>query len=79
VRRELVSAQRLRPLLTYATPHAAVQVRIQLTRIHLALADTAAARTLMRETDELLRQRPGLGTLVGEASALRVQLAKEST
>jgi LuxR family maltose regulon positive regulatory protein len=77
VRQQLVSAQRLRSLLTYALPHVAVQVRIELTRVHLALADTAGARTLMREIDELLAQRPGLGTLVGEASALRAQLASQ--
>ena len=77
VRRELVSAQRLRPLLTYAVPHVAVQVRIELTRVHLALADVAGARALMREIDELLKRRPGLGTLTGEAETLRVQLAKE--
>ena len=65
VRRQLVSAQRLRPLLTYAVPHVAVQVRIELTRVHLALADTAGARALMREIDELLKRRPGLGTLTG--------------
>jgi LuxR family maltose regulon positive regulatory protein len=76
-RRELVSAQRLRPLLTYAMPHAAVQARIELTRVHLAVADVAGARTLMREIDALLRRRPGLGTLVGEAAALRTLLAKE--
>jgi LuxR family maltose regulon positive regulatory protein len=77
VRRQLVSAQRLRPLLTYAVPHVAVQVRIELTRVHLALADVAGARALMREIDELLKRRPGLGTLTGEAETLRVQLAKE--
>ena len=66
--RQLVSAQRLRPLLTYALPYLAVQARIELTRVHLALADLAGARTLMREVDELLRRRPGLGTLVGEAA-----------
>ena len=76
-RRELVTAQRLRPLLTYAMPHAAVQARIELTRVHLAVADLAGARTLMREIDELLRRRPGLGTLVGEAATLRTLLAKE--
>ena len=76
-RQELVSAQRLRPLLTYALPHLAVQARIELTRVHLALADLAGARTLMREIDELLKRRPGLGTLVGEAEALRARLAKE--
>ena len=76
-RRELVSAQRLRPLLTYALPHVAVQTRIELIRVYLGLADLAGARTLMREVDELLKRRPSMGTLVGEAGALRAQLAKE--
>jgi LuxR family maltose regulon positive regulatory protein len=76
-RRELVSAQRLRPLLTYALPYLAVQARIELARVHLALADLEGARTLMREIDEVLRRRPGLGTLAGEARALRDQLARE--
>jgi LuxR family maltose regulon positive regulatory protein len=76
-RPELIVAQRLRPLLTYAIPHLAVQARIQLTHVHLALGDIAAARTLMREIDDLLRRRPGLGTLAGEAEAFRAQLAKE--
>jgi LuxR family transcriptional regulator, maltose regulon positive regulatory protein len=77
VRRELVEAQRLRALLTYAVPHAAVQARIELARVHLALADIAGARTLMREIDEVLERRPGLGTLVGEAEALRTQLSRQ--
>jgi len=76
-REELASAQRLRPLLTYALPYFAVQARIELASVHLALADLAGARTLMREVDELLRRRPGLGTLAGQAQALRAQLAKE--
>jgi LuxR family transcriptional regulator, maltose regulon positive regulatory protein len=76
-RQELASAQRLRPLLTYALPYFAVQARIELASVHLAVADLAGARTLMREVDELLGRRPGLGTLVGQAQALRAQLAKE--
>ena len=31
----------------------------------------------MREVDDLLRRRPGLGTLVGEARALRAQLSRD--
>jgi LuxR family maltose regulon positive regulatory protein len=31
----------------------------------------------MREVDELLRRRPGLGTLAGQAQALRVRLSEE--
>ena len=77
VRQELLKAQRARHLLTYALPYFAVQARIELTRVHFALGDLAGARTLMREIDDLLKRRPGLGTLVGQAGALRVRLAKE--
>jgi LuxR family maltose regulon positive regulatory protein len=76
-RTELVSAQRPRHLLTYAMPQLAVQARIELAHVHLALGDLAGARTLRREIDELLRQRPDLGTLIGEAQALRTLLSKE--
>ena len=75
-RQDLVSAQRMRHELTYALPHFAVQARIGLARACIALTDLAGARTLTREIDELLRHRPGLGTLVGEAEALRAQLSK---
>jgi LuxR family transcriptional regulator, maltose regulon positive regulatory protein len=75
--RELVSAQRLRPFLTYIHPHLAIQARIELAQVHLALADMAGARTLMREIDEILKRRPDLGTLVGEARALRARLTAE--
>jgi LuxR family transcriptional regulator, maltose regulon positive regulatory protein len=76
-RRELVSAQRLRPMVTHAFPHLAVQARIELIRAHLLLADMAGARTLMREIDEILKRRPDLGTLVGEARALRARLSAQ--
>ncbi|HYX59301.1 MAG TPA: LuxR C-terminal-related transcriptional regulator [Streptosporangiaceae bacterium] len=76
-RRELVRAQRLRPFLTYVQPHLAVQARLELARAQFALADMAGARTLMREIDEILKRRPDLGTLVGEARALRARLSAE--
>ena len=76
-RAELISAQRLRPLLTYAIPHFAVQARIEIVRVQLALGDVPGARTLMPEVDEILRRRPDLGTLVGEARALRDLLSAE--
>ena len=76
-RQQLVNAQRVRALLTYTQPHLAVQARIALIRVHLALADIAGARTLMREIDEILKRRPDLGTMVGEAQTLRSQLARE--
>ena len=76
-RRELLSAQHLRTLLTYSLPYLAVQARVELARVHLALADLAGARTLMHEVDDLLRRRPGLGTLVEEATAVQAQLSKD--
>jgi LuxR family transcriptional regulator, maltose regulon positive regulatory protein len=76
---ELVTAQRARPRLTYAQSHLAVQARLELARVHLALGDIAAARTLTREIDDVIKHRPGLGTLVGEAQALRARLSKERT
>jgi LuxR family maltose regulon positive regulatory protein len=74
--RELLSGQRLRHLLNYALPYLAVQARIEMTRVYLALSDATGARALMREIDDVLRRRPRLGTLVGEAQALRTQIAK---
>jgi LuxR family transcriptional regulator, maltose regulon positive regulatory protein len=76
-RRELTNALRLRPLMTYAHPHWAVQLRIALIRVHLVLNDLAGARTIMREIAEILKRRPDLGTLVGEAQELRARLAGE--
>jgi LuxR family maltose regulon positive regulatory protein len=77
VRQNLAMAQRLRPVLTYAVPHLAVQARIELIRVYLALADLAGARTLMREIEQLLRRRPSLGTLTDQAEALRAQLSRK--
>src|SRR6516164_11500473 len=39
-------------------------------------SDSAGARTLMKEIDELLKRRPDLGTLVDEAEALRAQVSR---
>ncbi len=73
-RAELGRAQRLRPLLTHAIPHLAVQTLLAMTRVHMTLADAAGARTLLWEIDQVLRRRPGLGTLPAQAEDLRAQL-----
>jgi LuxR family maltose regulon positive regulatory protein len=73
---ELTQAQRLRPTLTYALPHLAVQARIELARCHLALSDVAAAQVLLQEVSEVLTLRPGLGVFAGEADNLRTELAQ---
>jgi LuxR family transcriptional regulator, maltose regulon positive regulatory protein len=71
---DLVRAQRLRPQLTYVLPLFAVQARLELVRAYLALTDVAGARTVMREADDVLRRRPDLGILPGQADELRSQI-----
>ena len=73
---ELTRAQRLRPALTYALPYLAVQSRIELARCHLALFDIAAARTLLREVEEILIRHPDLGVFAGQAGDLRTELSR---
>jgi len=75
-RAELTRAQRLRPDLTHALPHLAVQARIELARCHLALLDFAAARTLLREADDILIRRPDLGVFAQQADDIRAELAQ---
>jgi LuxR family maltose regulon positive regulatory protein len=71
---ELAKAHRLRPLLTRAIPHLAVQTRIELARAHISLADPAGARTMLQESSDVLRRRPHLGVLVEHEAELRAQL-----
>jgi LuxR family transcriptional regulator, maltose regulon positive regulatory protein len=73
-REDLARAGRLRGRLTWALPHLAVQVRLELARTYLALTDATAARTLLLEVDDLLSRRPRLGLLRDQASELRAQL-----
>ena len=70
----LTRAQRLRPRLTYALPHYAVQTRLELARAFLSLADAGGAATMLRETESILRRRPDLGTLPDQVDDLRASL-----
>ena len=54
----LARAHRLRPQLDHAIPWVTVQVGIALTRVHLALGDAGAARTVLFETEQILELRP---------------------
>jgi LuxR family transcriptional regulator, maltose regulon positive regulatory protein len=73
-RQALVRAQLLRPQLTYVLSWFAVQTRLELARVHVALRDVAGARTLLRETDEIMRRRPDLGLLRGEVERLGAEV-----
>jgi LuxR family transcriptional regulator, maltose regulon positive regulatory protein len=73
-REHLARAVHLRPLLTSAMPHRAVQTLVELAQAYLALDDVAGARTALRQADEIIRGRPDLGVLPGQAADLRAAL-----
>ena len=52
-------------------PH---EFTVELIRAYFTLTDVAAAQTVFREVDDLLRWRPDLGILGCQASQLRSQL-----
>ena len=78
-RSALARAEDLRRRLTYALPHLAVQVRLELAHTYLALTDVAAAKRALWEVDNVFRQRPDLGVLRGQAEELRAQLGAMRT
>ena len=77
-RAALARAHRLRPQLDYGIPWLTVQVGLELTRAHLALAEPGPARTVLSETERVLALRPDLGSLVEEAQELHDHVAATS-
>jgi LuxR family maltose regulon positive regulatory protein len=70
----LARAARLRPLLSHAFPHFAVQTLLELARAYLALDDAAGARVVLREARDIIQRRPNLGVLPQQAEELRSRL-----
>ena len=75
-RQALVSAQRMRPMMTHALSWFAVQARLELAKAHLALSDARGAAVLYHEADDVIHRRPRLGTLVAEAEDVRLKLSR---
>jgi LuxR family maltose regulon positive regulatory protein len=73
--RQLTRAMRARPSATYLLPYLAVQLRLHLATVYLALAEPATVRQLLREIDDIVSRRPALGTLIDEVKEFRVALA----
>ena len=70
--RQLVAvAARLRPLLSYALPVMSVQVLLEMAQAYLGLADPGGARAVLRQADDILQQRPALGTLPARVAELQ--------
>jgi len=77
--RQLNRAMQARPTATYLLPYHAVRLRLQLAKVYLALADVATARQLLREIDDIVRQRPMLGALIDEVKEFRRVLVASTT
>ena len=77
-RTALARAHRLRPLLDHGLPWLTVQVGLELTRAHLALAEARAARTVLTETERVLEVRPHMGSLIEDARELHERVAATS-
>jgi LuxR family maltose regulon positive regulatory protein len=74
VDRQLARAMRYRPSCTLALPYVAAHARLQMAKVFMAIGDQATARHLLREIDDVLVQRPALGTLEMEISKFRAML-----
>ena len=74
-RAALARAHRLRPLLDHGIPWTTIEVGLELTRAHLALADAGAARAVLTETEQVLELRPDMGSLVEETRELHERVA----
>jgi LuxR family maltose regulon positive regulatory protein len=77
-RAALTRAHRLRPLLDHGLPWLTIQVGLELTRAHLALAEPGAARTILTETEQVLELRPHMGSLIEDARELHERVAATS-
>ncbi len=76
--RQLTRAMRARPSCTYVMPWLAVRARLQLAKAFARDGDQSTARHLLREIDDILLHRPGLGALVDEVAEFRELLTSSS-
>jgi LuxR family maltose regulon positive regulatory protein len=77
-RAALTRAHRLRPMLNYGLPWLTIQVGLELARAHLTLAEPGPARTILAETEQVLKLRPHMGSLIEDARELRERVAATS-
>ncbi|MFN8619942.1 MAG: LuxR C-terminal-related transcriptional regulator [Chloroflexota bacterium] len=77
--RHLARFDRLRPGLGRTFPYVSPLARTQALEVHLATGDMAAARTLLRETDDILRHQPDLGWIARTIERLRDRMESSGT
>jgi LuxR family maltose regulon positive regulatory protein len=73
-RRYAARTARLRPLLVYSIPVVPVQTLLELARVYIALGDPGGADAALRQAEDIIRERPNLGVLPGQATQLRANL-----
>ena len=78
-RAELVRAQLVSPLATYASPSFAIGALLELARAYLAIADPGGARNAVSQAEAIARRRPALGVLGGGVVEMRERLRDAST
>ena len=66
----IARVNRMRPIATAALPIPSLQMRFETIRACIVLGEASAARTLLLEVNDILRQCPDLGALVYEAAEL---------
>lgn len=71
----LARAALVRPRLSAAIPGESVQILGEMARAYVELSDVVGARALIREADDILIERPGLGVLAEKLDTLRSSLA----
>jgi LuxR family transcriptional regulator, maltose regulon positive regulatory protein len=72
--RHAAQAARLRPLLVYSIPVVPVQALLELTGVYIGLGDPGGADAALRQAEDILRERPQLGVLQGQARRLRARV-----
>jgi LuxR family maltose regulon positive regulatory protein len=75
-RPDLEWTEQLMPLLGRALPWCAVQTHLELTRVHLALADLTAAQVALDRAAAVLRRRPRLGRLAADAASAQDEVRR---
>lgn len=74
VQRHLTRAMRARPDCTHVMPYLAVRGRLELAKVYWGLGDQTTAHHLVREIDDILLHRSGLGTLLVQVDEFRAAM-----
>ena len=78
-REDLVRAQLIRPLASYAVPWFSVHALLEVARAHLAISDAAGAQVVVREAEQIVRRRPAQGVLTAQLVDFRRRLGDASS